>query len=1158
MRNPVTVKPMDRAIAALWIFLISTLGCPGGGVKVAPAPGLPQYQERAMIPVPGAAVNPMGGNLLVRRAVLDIDTHFGSREIGATYNSASGEWLWSFDISYHGASFVDPTGASHDTSTLAPGDAIPGTVWVVVDSDTVKTKGGLAHDFAPDSRLGAVHYTSAEYPRLTYRSEMVAGEPRTVAVDQCMAPGDCNSVFEISYGAEGRVASITDRAGRMAEIEYSDDRLVRVRDGLDTARGWPGTRYEYADTRLTAIVSSEGERVEYGYSGRRLREVRAIGEENPVHRFNYYVKNDAGLFATRYLDPLGNLFWLRYDSRRRLHEFEAVDVEELLRFTWDGSRVAAEIQPSGVTTRWTHRDDDVAVEVQPSGNVVLWSYAADAVNRDAPLERAPLEVVDDIGLRERRSYDAAGRLVAVENGEGEVVASYSYASDQTVASVTTADGAIGYADYGAHGHPTRITSAGLGTTNEYDPVGNLRQGWNGVAPELGGIVYREYDEDRNLCRIAVADAGLGGIQLSPDQFIDIDYRSDGRRTRIARPGGGDHEFVYDALGRLTRISERVDGVWRATTYEYDAAGRSAATERANGMRRETDRDALGRLVSIRNLVGGVIESTAILSYAGGQLRSIEDSVRGGVESYWYDGAGRVEAIAYPEGEVLLWDYDLRSRKIREGFATDSTVRWIDRGYDLANREVGVWDSGEPLLQHGYEDGKRIETSYGNGLTRTYHYDSATGQLDESRTDGPDGIVEKTWITRERLASFVPGLRVTAVTRTYRGVVTSTTEDYLLGPAASASGQDPPVGKRVYMWSDGSGGSLYEYDALGNARGSDSTGESLEYNAEGNRLLSATTNAAGTIEYSYDEAGFATSRGGVPLTWTASGRLASFGADVILEWDALDRRVRSTVMGAEAHWLFGGRVQASPEGLPASVDLGEVRVDLAGDRHLYRHHDFRGNVKLVSDQEGEIRSHYQYDAYGLRQVHGAEDDSVRFAGRSQIGELVAMDARIYDPAVGRFLSPDPVLQHVNQYAYVLGNPVWFTDPSGRDAESVIEGMVVTIALGAAMASLFVLSSVVALLLAATSLTVAALGFAFFVARQGTPSRRRGSGAVFGPSSRGAPGRTGGVGGSDGSCSPVRLASVPGLGILHWILIGAQILLAPLLIRSWAGRRRRRRR
>jgi hypothetical protein len=100
------------------------------------------------------------------------------------------------------------------------------------------------------------------------------------------------------------------------------------------------------------------------------------------------------------------------------------------------------------------------------------------------------------------------------------------------------------------------------------------------------------------------------------------------------------------------------------------------------------------------------------------------------------------------------------------------------------------------------------------------------------------------------------------------------------------------------------------------------------------VLSATTSAAGTIAYGYDEAGFATSRRGIP----SPGRrpsLTSFGSDVSLEWDALDRLVGSAVMEVESRWLFGGRVQADPSG-PPSIDLGEVRVDLASDQDRYRH------------------------------------------------------------------------------------------------------------------------------------------------------------------------------------------------------------------------------
>ncbi|MEZ6074088.1 MAG: RHS repeat-associated core domain-containing protein [Pirellulales bacterium] len=50
-------------------------------------------------------------------------------------------------------------------------------------------------------------------------------------------------------------------------------------------------------------------------------------------------------------------------------------------------------------------------------------------------------------------------------------------------------------------------------------------------------------------------------------------------------------------------------------------------------------------------------------------------------------------------------------------------------------------------------------------------------------------------------------------------------------------------------------------------------------------------------------------------------------------------------------------------------------------------------------------------------------------------LVHMNGRVYDPAIGRFLSADPYVQFplsaqsYNRYSYVLNNPLSFTDPSG---------------------------------------------------------------------------------------------------------------------------------
>ena len=61
----------------------------------------------------------------------------------------------------------------------------------------------------------------------------------------------------------------------------------------------------------------------------------------------------------------------------------------------------------------------------------------------------------------------------------------------------------------------------------------------------------------------------------------------------------------------------------------------------------------------------------------------------------------------------------------------------------------------------------------------------------------------------------------------------------------------------------------------------------------------------------------------------------------------------------------------------------------------------------------------------------------FTGHEHLEEfaLIHMNGRIYDPLIGRFLSPDPHVQDpgdgqsFNRYTYVFNNPLAYTDPSG---------------------------------------------------------------------------------------------------------------------------------
>jgi RHS repeat-associated protein len=122
--------------------------------------------------------------------------------------------------------------------------------------------------------------------------------------------------------------------------------------------------------------------------------------------------------------------------------------------------------------------------------------------------------------------------------------------------------------------------------------------------------------------------------------------------------------------------------------------------------------------------------------------------------------------------------------------------------------------------------------------------------------------------------------------------------------------------------------------------------------------------------------------------------------------------------------------------------------------LYHHFDHLGSITAVSDAEGRIidavgpgADLISYDAWGARRavdgdlIAAASFEPVvgrrQFTGHEGIRSvgLSNMNARLYDPVLGRFLSADPTLQFPTdlqnhaRYSYVVNNPLRFTDPTG---------------------------------------------------------------------------------------------------------------------------------
>jgi RHS repeat-associated protein len=105
------------------------------------------------------------------------------------------------------------------------------------------------------------------------------------------------------------------------------------------------------------------------------------------------------------------------------------------------------------------------------------------------------------------------------------------------------------------------------------------------------------------------------------------------------------------------------------------------------------------------------------------------------------------------------------------------------------------------------------------------------------------------------------------------------------------------------------------------------------------------------------------------------------------------------------------------------------------------------VIIIKKNDGTEAPEYSYDEWGRRRrpTNWARYDTIPnigFIDRGYTGHehydifgLIDMNGRVYDPVIGRFLSPDPYIQapdftqSYNSYSYCLNNPLKYTDPSG---------------------------------------------------------------------------------------------------------------------------------
>jgi RHS repeat-associated protein len=639
---------------------------------------------------------------------------------------------------------------------------------------------------------------------------------------------------------------------------------------------------------------------------------------------------------------------------------------------------------------------------------------------------------DPRGKAQTYTYDALGRLVR-RHAENPMEATeqyddtYLYGLASTgvpngIGRLVRAADAEGYDDfaYDAAGNASFHRRVALGRrfdfTRSYDPLGRVLT----TAYPDGETASWHYDKGL-LARISSAGGSYAG-----DYVADIGYDALDRPLSVELGGSAGAPVMtvgrsYDAVsGRLSRIDATVGGqLVGKGDYTIDGAGRVRVED-----------------IALANFSG-------VLSPAGLQ--------------YQYDGLDRLVDM-----NGFRYEHDALGNLLEKD-STDYGGAW------------GVMEYGDPLRPHAL-----THAAWTNGSrTLDYTYDEAGNVRIKSRVGphGPEGSgVAHATLLYDSLGRAhrvrVAGGRTTVLRYGALGQRLGTTQWEVNGDANG----DGVVG-------------IADFNLLNLQFGS-TTGESADFNGD---LV------VGIVDYNILSGQFGQTVSGPSVVtpepdfeyhpslarvnkhfFVAGARVASSastwsapaaslpplltwrGPDLVLPpWWAMALGVYTllglAVVGAALRrreprlGLAGPRLRLGTAGVlllvtptllasPCNVAPPGPASDLGthGLPALFYATDHLGSTILTFDSDGVQRNRFVFMPFG---DPGAWQQGLplrhRFAGEEIAAEtgFYVLGQRLYDPEIGRFLQPDPLVfdppdpQSFNRYTYALDNPLSWVDPTG---------------------------------------------------------------------------------------------------------------------------------
>ena len=600
-----------------------------------------------------------------------------------------------------------------------------------------------------------------------------------------------------------------------------------------------------------------------------------------------------------------------------------------------------------------------------------------------------------------------------------------------------------------------------------------------------------YDADGN-----VTDT-TGGPVGSVSAGMHVDYDALGRRTDTYDPDAGHWHFTYngfgdvvrqtdandqvtlmtyDAIGRLIARSNETGGDDEAWEYDHAPGGGGFAP------------GAVGKVVAQKGApdshfagnctLPGYFEDASgtwagrLVTYSPrGRLKNTIECIDGETfaTDYTYDSAGRKEKVTYPTvaGSRLVVQYHYSEL----GFlhyvknASDGGIYWVATAADSAGLVSGEYlGNGVEVVSDrnpstgwlkssiatAHVDGKVIQgwnfsfDERGNVLTR-----DRSGDLGLAESYERFGYDTHDWLTSSEVR--VPAMQMYVHSEAYTydaggNITAKAGVPYTYGNCNAGPHAVCRIGTEV----------PFTYDLNGNLRtGSE---RSIGYNAR-NKVTSIDSrpaisrgNDTGIVGIMYGVDGNRAVQATADVEGHAIARTLYVGMNGTGK-SAYERTTRGTTI-EHTQFLYAGVVHGG-NAFALRVVTEYSSTGLSQESTKYYHTDQIGSVTAITDELGRVTDVsggpdagvLGYDPWGARRAPDGrwaepasfhqQDGRREFTGHEGVplSGLVNMNGRIYDPKIGRFLSPDPIvqfaanLQSYNRYSYVLNNPLRYTDPTG---------------------------------------------------------------------------------------------------------------------------------